>query len=82
MKKEIHFNFKDLIVWQKSIDFADRVIECTENLNTSQKHFRLIEQIESSVASISQNIAEGRGRQYPKEFIQFYTLPGGRYTKR
>ena len=71
MKKEIHFNFKDLIVWQKAIDFADAILDISENLITSKKHFRLIEQIEASVASISNIISEGKGRFSNKEFIQF-----------
>ena len=61
MEKPI-FGFKDLKVWQKALDFADEVIELTENLNTKYKHFRLIEQIEGSSASVAQNISEGKGR--------------------
>ena len=71
MKKETNFNFKDLVVWQRSIDFAHQVIQMTEKLNTDRKHFRLIEQVEASSASIAQNIAEGKGRHSTKEFIQF-----------
>lgn len=77
MKKEIHLNIKDLMVWQKAIDFADAVLDISENLNTSKKHFRLIEQIEASVASISNNISEGKGRFSNKEFIQFLYFSGG-----
>jgi four helix bundle protein len=69
--KKIHLKFKDLQVWQKTIDYADQVIEMTENLNTKRQHFRLIEQLESSAASISQNISEGKGRYSKKEFVQF-----------
>jgi len=69
--KEKHFNFKDLVVWQKAMDFADQVIHSTENLNTNRNHFRLIEQLESSSASVPQNIAEGKGRNTDREFIQF-----------
>lgn len=66
-----NFTFKDLKVWQKALVFADEILECCENLNSKNKHFRLIEQIESSCASISQNIAEGQGRNSNKEFKQF-----------
>lgn len=51
------FKFKDLLVWQESIDFADKIIETTENLETNRKHFRLVEQMESCGASIP-----GKGR--------------------
>lgn len=65
------FNFEKLIMWQKSIEFADKVIDLTENLTTPQKHFRLIEQVEAASVSVSQNIAEGNGRGSTKEYIYF-----------
>jgi four helix bundle protein len=40
-------------------------------------HIRLISQMESAVTSPAQNIAEGRGRQYGKEFIQFLHIAEG-----
>ena len=77
MEKKVHFNFKDLIVWQKAIEFADKVIQMTEGLNTDRKHFRLIEQIESSAASIAQNISEGKGRFSKKEFAHYLYISRG-----
>ena len=71
------FGFKKLKVWQKALDFADMVIDITENLNTEGKHFRLIEQIEASSASIAQNIAEGKGRSSKKEFEHFLYISRG-----
>ena len=71
------FGFKKLVVWQKALDFADEVIELTEHLSTSGKHFRLIEQVESSSASISQNIAEGKGRNSKKEFEHYLYIARG-----
>ena len=76
-KSKKTFQFKDLKVWQKALDFADKVIDITENLNTSSKHFRLIEQIEAASASISQNIAEGKGRRSKKEFVQYLYISRG-----
>jgi len=37
----------------------------------------LIGQMEAAVCSIAQNIAEGKGRQYKKEFIQFLYIAEG-----
>ena len=71
------FGFKKLIVWQKALDFADKVIDLAEHLNTSGKHFRLIEQIEASSASIVQNIAEGKGRNSKKEFVHYLYISRG-----
>ncbi len=72
-----NFAFKELKVWQKALHFADDVIDLTENLNTDRKHFRLIEQIESSSASVAQNIAEGKGRFSKKEFRQYLYIARG-----
>lgn len=69
--------FKELIVWQKAMNFADKVIDLSENLDTKGKHFRLIEQIESAAASIPQNIAEGKGRISKKEFARFLYIARG-----
>ncbi|MFC5623257.1 four helix bundle protein [Algoriphagus winogradskyi] len=71
------FAFKELKVWQKSIEFADSILDIIENLNSSQKHYRLIEQIEASSVSISSNIAEGKGRDSKKEYIRFLYIARG-----
>ena len=78
MKKSNNkFQFKELTVWQRSVEFANIVIDLSENLNTEAKHYRLIEQLESAVASIAQNIAEGKGRRSKKEFAQFLYISRG-----
>ena len=74
---EIHFSFEDLDVWKKAIDFANEVISIVDKLNTNRKHFRLIEQLESAVTSISMNIAEGKGRFSKKEFVQYLYISRG-----
>jgi len=71
------FAYKDLIVWQKSIEFASKVIDLAENLETTRKHYRLIEQLESAVTSIPMNIAEGKGRYSKKEFSHFLMIARG-----
>lgn len=74
---EEKFGFKELKVWQKSMDFVDAVLEIAENISSERKHFRLIEQIESSSTSVPQNIAEGKGRNSQKEFIHFLYIARG-----
>ena len=59
------------------MNFADKVISVTEKLNSNRRHFRLIEQLESCSTSISLNIAEGKGRNSRKEFIQFIYIAIG-----
>jgi len=74
---DILFSFEDLEVWQKSVDFAKRIIDLSERIKTDHKHLRLIEQLEASSAAIAQNIAEGKGRYTKKDFVQFLYLARG-----
>jgi four helix bundle protein len=66
-----------LIVWQKSLIFANEVINLTEELDTDRKHYRLLEQIESASTSVPMNIAEGKGRSSKKEFSHFLMISRG-----
>jgi len=43
--------YKELVVWQKSMEFANEVIGVAEQVETDRKHFRLIEQLEAAAAS-------------------------------
>ena len=70
------FPFEKIEVWQLSVDLDDFVIGLLESFPPN-KHFRVIGQMESAVSGISQNIAEGKGRQYNKEFIQFLYIAIG-----
>jgi len=69
--------YKDLQVWEKSMSLANQVIRAVDEMDTPRKHFRLIEQLESAVTSIPMNIAEGKGRNSKKEFIQFLYFSRG-----
>jgi len=61
------FSFQDLIVWQKSVLFAEKVIRTIDDLSTPRKHYRLFEQLESASTSVAMNIAEGKGRRSTKD---------------
>lgn len=76
IKDNFVFPFEKLEVWNLAVDLADFVLELLESF-PNNKHFRLIGQMEAAVSSISQNIAEGKGRQYKKEFIQFLYIAEG-----
>ncbi|MDP2278664.1 MAG: four helix bundle protein [Nitrospirota bacterium] len=75
--KKVKFSFEDLEVWQKAVEFADRVISLVEEIQTDRKHFRLIEQLEASSTSVALNIAEGKGRYSQKEFVRFLYIARG-----
>jgi len=74
---EMKFGYEDLDVWNRSVDFAVKVIELIEKLDTERKHCRLFEQIEASSTSISMNLAEGKGRFSQKEFVQYCYIARG-----
>lgn len=69
--------YKDLIVWQKSIEFASHVIDHAESLASNRKHYRLVEQLEAAATSIPMNIAEGKGRYSTKELKHFLMIARG-----
>jgi len=76
-KETVKFDFKNLLVWQKAICFAKDIILLTNTIDTERKHFRLIENLESAATSISNNIAEDKGRNSQKEFKQFLYIARG-----
>ena len=71
------FAFEDLLVWQKSIEFAEIVIRTIDEFEAPRKHFRIIEQLEAAAISVSSNIAEGKGRFSKKEFIHYLYIARG-----
>lgn len=73
---EFVFPFEKLEVWQHAVDLADFILNLMESF-PANKYPRLIGQMEAAVSSVAQNIAEGKGRQYKKEFIQFLYIAEG-----
>ena len=70
------FPFEKLDVWQLAVDLAEFVLGLLEQVPRN-KHIRLVSQMEAATTSPAQNIAEGKGRQYKKEFIQFLHIAQG-----
>jgi len=69
-------SYKDLIVWQKSMDLAELVYSVTEALPASE-NFGIKSQIRRAVVSIPSNIAEGYGRQSTGSYKQFLMIARG-----
>lgn len=69
-------SYKDLIVWQKSIQLCIDIYKETE---TFPKHelYGLTSQLRRSVVAISSNIAEGQRRGHKNEYIQFLRIAYG-----
>ena len=70
------FPFEKLDVYQLSVDLAEYVLDLLEGFPPN-RHIRLVGQMEAAVSSPAQNTAEGKGRQYKKEFIQFLHIAQG-----
>lgn len=69
-------DFKDLDVWNKSMDLTVGIYSMT-NLLPSYERFGLADQIRRCAVSIPSNISEGHGRNAIKEFIRFLNISCG-----
>lgn len=69
-------NYKDLIVWQKSIDLVVEIYKTTKDF-PREELYGLISQIRRASVSIPSNIAEGYMRFYRKEYIKFLLIALG-----
>jgi len=76
MTDRFRFPFEKLEVWHLAVELADFTLGLLESI-PQNKYLRLIGQMEAAVSSVAQNIAEGKGRQYKKEFIQFLYVAEG-----
>lgn len=74
--KEIIHSYKDLIVWQKSIDLVVNIYELTEKF-PKEEIYGLTSQIRRSAVSIPSNIAEGRNRGTRADYVHFLRMSYG-----
>jgi four helix bundle protein len=69
-------SFRDLLVWQKSIQLATEICRLTQNF-PREELYRLTSQMTRAAVSIASNIAEGQGRLSTGEFRQFLGMARG-----
>ena len=69
-------DFKDLKIWQKGIDIAEKCYFLTK-LFPKDELYGMVQQIRRSAASIPANIAEGYGRRSTAEYIRFLNIAQG-----
>jgi four helix bundle protein len=62
-------SFKDLIVWQRSIELTTNVYKLTAKFPESER-FGLTNQMRRASVSIASNVAEGYGRTTRGEYVQ------------
>lgn len=69
-------SFKDLTVWQKSLNLVKIVYEATRSL-PQEERFGLASQLQRAAVSIPSNIAEGSKRSSRADFRQFCLIALG-----
>ena len=69
-------DYKDLIVWQRSMELAEEVYRLVKKL-PKEELFALSDQIRRAAISIPSNIAEGYERNSTKEYIYFLSIAKG-----
>ncbi|MGV0107102.1 four helix bundle protein [Nostoc sp. DSM 114167] len=69
-------DFKDLIIWQKGMEIAEKCYLLTKNFPRDEL-FGMIQQIRRASVSIPANIAEGYGRRSPGDYARFLNISQG-----
>ena len=66
-------SYKQLIVWQKSVELVKEIYKITEKMPKSEL-YGLVSQMRRAAISIPSNIAEGYKRRNLGEYIQFLSM--------
>jgi four helix bundle protein len=69
-------DFRDLFVWQRSMEFVERIYRATEGFPPKER-FGLTNQLRRAAVSIPSNIAEGQGRSTTNDFLRFLSISRG-----
>ena len=69
-------NFRDLIVWQKSVDFIDEVYGISARFPLDER-YGLTRQVRAAAVSVAANIAEGSGRFTSRDYLNFISQGRG-----
>ena len=69
-------SYRELTVWQKSIDWVEQIYQASRNFPPEEK-FGLTSQIRRAAVSVPSNIAEGAARSGTGEFLQFLSVASG-----
>ncbi len=70
------YSYKNLIVWQKSMDLVVEIYELTKDFPKTEM-YGLVSQMRRCSVSIPSNIAEGSKRGTKKDFRQFLIIAFG-----
>ena len=68
--------YKDLKVWQKSMDLAEDIFKSVKML-PKEELYGLPDQMRRAVVSIPSNISEGHQRSSTKDYVRFLNIAKG-----
>jgi four helix bundle protein len=68
--------YRDLVVWQKSVDLAHAIYSATRDFPRAEL-FGLTSQMQRSAVSLPANIAEGHDRDSTKEYLHHLSFSLG-----
>ena len=63
-------SYRDVIAWQKSMALVTEVYRVTEDF-PRREMYGLTRQLREAAVSVPSNIAEGKGRQTKRDYVQF-----------
>ena len=69
-------SYRDLLVWQKSIELAKIIYGLTRSFPPDER-YGLVSQMRRAAVSVPSNIAEGQARRTTGEFLQFLSHAEG-----
>ena len=68
--------YRDLIVWQKSVDLVEATYRLSKKL-PAREMFGLTSQMQRAAVSIPANIAEGHGRRHLGDYLHYLSIANG-----
>ena len=69
-------SYRELTAWQKAMDLVEVVYTTTRSW-PKEELYGLTSQVRRAVVSVASNIAEGQGRNAPKEFLHHLRIAHG-----
>lgn len=69
-------SFRDLFIWQSSVDLATQIAEITQTFPSRQRYV-LVDQMLRASVSVASNIAEGAGRLTSPDYCRFLGIARG-----
>ncbi len=63
-------SYRDLVAWQKAMGLVTEVYRVTEQF-PNREIYGLTRQVRDAAVSVPSNIAEGKGRQTKRDYLQF-----------